>query len=102
MPVSVSVVCYVGSSLCNELITNSEEPYQVSESAYDLETPTMRQLRDKLECVRRRKNDFHHDSFTFTPTIPSQWVPWSSIHSPSSSGAIPTFPYATTASTWKI
>ena len=42
--------CYVGSSLCNVLITASEEPHHVSQSGYDLETSKNKLLRAELGC----------------------------------------------------
>jgi len=61
----VSVVCFIGSGLCNKLITCSEESYQahayVRECVCYLETSRMRQPRPKLGCCTQKyKGIIHH------------------------------------------
>ena len=53
-----AVVCLVGSSLCDELITRSEKSYRVrvSVSVWELQISTMRQPSPELGCWATKKN----------------------------------------------
>jgi len=53
--VSLFVVCCVGSCLCDELITRSEESCRVCVCVCVTETPTMRRLRPELGCCYRNR-----------------------------------------------
>jgi hypothetical protein len=48
-------MCYVGSGLCDELITRSEESYRVCVCLCVLETKTNRQPRRELDCCATKK-----------------------------------------------
>jgi hypothetical protein len=52
----VFVVCCEGSGLCDELLTHSEESYQMCLIVCDLETSIVRQPRPKLGCHAMEKN----------------------------------------------
>ena len=49
------LVCCVGSGLCKDLSTRSEESYRMCVSMCDLGTSTVRWLRPELGCSAREK-----------------------------------------------
>jgi len=52
---SVSHICRVGSSLCDKLITHSQESYQVG-PVCDLEISIMRQPKPDMGCCTTKNN----------------------------------------------